>query len=177
MGTQIILPKKGRSSPIFGPCLLWPNRGMDQLKMTLGMAVGLGPGHIVLDVDPPPLPQKGPSVSQFSAHVYCGQNGWMDQDATWYGHRLRPRQHSLRWRPSSPQKGGTSPNFRPMSLVAKRLYLSGVLVRKYRPQPRQHCVGWGPSSPSPKVAHHFNFRPMSVVAKWLDGLICHLVWR
>jgi len=51
---------------------------MDQLKMTLGMAVGLGPGHIVLDVDPPPLPQKGPSVSQFSAHVYCGQTaGWI----------------------------------------------------------------------------------------------------
>jgi len=22
-----------------------------------------------------------------------------------------------------------------------------------------------------------NFRPMSAVAKWLDGLRCHLVWR
>jgi len=22
-----------------------------------------------------------------------------------------------------------------------------------------------------------NFRPMSIVAKWLDGLRCHLVWR
>jgi len=27
--------------------------------MKLGMQVGLGPGHIVLDVDPAPLPKKG----------------------------------------------------------------------------------------------------------------------
>jgi len=27
--------------------------------MKLGMQVGLGPGHIVLDRDPVPLPQKG----------------------------------------------------------------------------------------------------------------------
>jgi len=27
--------------------------------MTLGTEVGLGPGHIVLDVDPAPLPKKG----------------------------------------------------------------------------------------------------------------------
>ena len=51
---------------------------MDQLKMPLGMEVGLGPGHIVLDVDPAPLPQKGQSVPQFTAHVSCGQNaGWI----------------------------------------------------------------------------------------------------
>ena len=33
---------------------------------------GLGPGHIVLDRDPAPLPKRGQSP-QFSAHVYCGQ--------------------------------------------------------------------------------------------------------
>jgi len=41
--------------------------------MPLGMEIGLGPGHIVLDGDPAPLPEKG-----------------------------------------------HSPNFRPMSIVAKR---------------------------------------------------------
>ena len=46
------------------------------IKMTLGLQVGLGPGHIVLDGDPAPRP---------------------------------------------PQKGGAAPNFRPMSVVAKRL--------------------------------------------------------
>ena len=34
-------------------------------------------------------------------------NGWMDQDATWYGSRPRPRRHYVRWGPSSPPpKGG-----------------------------------------------------------------------
>jgi len=37
----------------------------------LGMKVGLGPCHIVLDGDPAPLPKKGAEPS-FSAS-YCGQ--------------------------------------------------------------------------------------------------------
>ena len=45
--------------------------------MALGMEVGLGPSHIVLDGDPAPLPQKGQSP-QFSAHFYCRQTaGWI----------------------------------------------------------------------------------------------------
>ena len=31
-------------------------------------------------------------------------NGWMDQDATWYKGRPRPRRHCVRLRPSSPRK-------------------------------------------------------------------------
>jgi len=47
-------------------------------------------------------------------------------------------------------KGGTAPNFRPMSIVAKPL--DGLRCPWYggRPQPRRHCVRWGPSSPPPK---------------------------
>ena len=41
--------------------------------MALGMEMGLRPGHIVLDWDSAPLPQKGGGATQFSAHVYCGQ--------------------------------------------------------------------------------------------------------
>jgi len=33
--------------------------------MALGMEVGLGPGHIVLDGDPAPLPQKGGRAANF----------------------------------------------------------------------------------------------------------------
>ena len=43
-----------------------------------------------------------------------------------------------------------------------------------RPRHWQHCVRWGPSSPSPKGPQ---FWPISVVAKWLVGLRCHLAWR
>ena len=42
------------------------------IKMKLGMEVGLGPSHIVLDGDPAPPSQKGHSP-QFLAHVCCGQ--------------------------------------------------------------------------------------------------------
>jgi len=49
------------------------------------------------------------------------------------------------------KKGGGAPNFRPMSIAAKRLDASGChLVRRYRPQPIRHCVRWRPSSPSQK---------------------------
>jgi len=49
-------------------------------------------------------------------------NSWMDHDDTWYGGRPQPRPHCARWGLSSPlQKGGRAPNFRPMSIVPKRL--------------------------------------------------------
>jgi len=41
--------------------------------MKLGMQVGLGPGHIVLDGDLAPLPQRCTAPRQFSAHICCGQ--------------------------------------------------------------------------------------------------------
>jgi len=44
---------------------------------------------------------------------------------------------------------GAHPNFRPMSIVSKRLDGSRChLVRRYRP--KRHCVRWGPSYPSPE---------------------------
>jgi len=42
------------------------------IKTKLGVQVGLGPGHIVLDGDPPPLPQRG-TAPQFLAHECCGK--------------------------------------------------------------------------------------------------------
>jgi len=42
------------------------------IKMPLGMEVGLGPGHIVLDDTQLPLRKKG-AHPQFSAHVCCDQ--------------------------------------------------------------------------------------------------------
>jgi len=54
------IPPKGAQPPIIGPCLLWPNRPTaGWIKMPLCMEVGLGPGHIVLDGNPAPPPQRG----------------------------------------------------------------------------------------------------------------------
>jgi len=48
------------------------------IKMPLGMKVGLGPGDVVLDGDPAPLPKNGAVPPQFSPHVCCGQTaGWI----------------------------------------------------------------------------------------------------
>jgi len=44
-----------------------------RIKMKLGVQVGLGPGHIVLDGDPVLPPQSGIAPTQFSANFYCGQ--------------------------------------------------------------------------------------------------------
>ena len=102
-----------------------------RIKMKLGMQVGLGPGHIVLDGDPAPLPSKGHSP-HFSAKrgqspspifqpLLLWANGWMHQDGTWYGGRPQPRRLCVRWGPSCPQKKGhiySHPIFWPMSVVA-----------------------------------------------------------
>ena len=41
------------------------------IKMPLGMGVGLGPSHIMLDGDPVPFPKRN-AAPHFSADVYCG---------------------------------------------------------------------------------------------------------
>jgi len=52
-------------------------------------------------------------------------NGWMDQDATWYRDRPRPRWHCVRWGSMQlPLKRGTAdyaPTFWAMYIEAKRL--------------------------------------------------------
>jgi len=51
-----------------------------RIKMKLGVQVGLGPGHIVLDGDPTPLP-KGAQPPIFGPYP-LRPNGCIDQDAT-----------------------------------------------------------------------------------------------
>jgi len=77
--------------------------------MKLGMQVGLGPGHIVLDGDPAPAPQKGGGGPQFSAHICHGQI------AAWIEMRLgmelglSPADFVLDGDPTSLPKKGRSP--------------------------------------------------------------------
>ena len=53
--------------------------------MALGMELGLGPSHIVLDGDPAPLTEKGGRAPPIFGPLLLWPNGWMHQDATWYG--------------------------------------------------------------------------------------------
>jgi len=91
--------------------------------MPLGTEVDLGPDHIELDGDPASSPPKKRHSAPIFGPYLLWPNGWMDQDATWYGGRPRPKPDCVRSDRDSvpPQKGGTTPNFRPMAVVAKRL--------------------------------------------------------
>jgi len=71
--------------------------------MPLRTEVNLGPGNIVLDGDPAAPKKGGTALSPILAHVLW-PNGCINQDATWYGGRLRPRPHCVTWRPSSSLK-------------------------------------------------------------------------
>ena len=76
--------------------------------MKLGVQVGIGPGHIVLERDPAPPPQRG-TAPQFSAHVYCGQTAsWIKMPlGTEVG--LGPSHIVLDGDPA-PSKRGTAPS-------------------------------------------------------------------
>jgi len=95
-----------------------------RIKMKLGTQVGLDPRHIVLDGDPAPPPPKGGGARQIFGPCLLWPNGWMDQDGTWHGRRPQPWRLCVRWGPSPPPPEGSGaplPNFRPISIVTKRL--------------------------------------------------------
>jgi len=108
--------------------LVYCGQRVGRIKMKLGVQVGFGPGHIVLDGDRAPPPPKG-HIPQFSAHVYCGKTvvccsqmaGWIKMPLGMEV-GLSPGDFVLDGDPApTPEKGGGTPNFRPMSIVAKRL--------------------------------------------------------
>jgi len=113
-------PPKEHSSPQSSAHICYDQMA-GWIKMPLGREVGLSPGDFVLDGDPAPhSPKRGRAPSFGSCLLW--PNGWMDQDGTWHGGRPRSRPHCARWGPSCPSaKKGQSPNFRPMSIVVKRL--------------------------------------------------------
>jgi len=92
--------------------------------MPLGMEVGLGPGDFVLDGYPATPGKRAHLPHPTFSPCLLWRNGWMDQDATWYGSRPRPRPHCARRGPSCLQKGHRTPSFRPMSIVATVAHLS-----------------------------------------------------
>jgi len=68
--------------PVLSVTLVYCGQMLGRIRNKLGMQVGLGPGHIVLDGDPGPPPLKGLPSPIFGPYLLW-PNGWMDQDATW----------------------------------------------------------------------------------------------
>jgi len=88
------------------------------IQMLLGTEVGLGPGHIVLDGDLAHPQKRG--------HVCCGQTaGWIKMPlGTKVG--LGPGHIVLDGAQLPTPKRRGAPNFRPMSIVAKRSPISAT---------------------------------------------------
>jgi len=88
--------------------------------MKLGVEVGLGPGHIVLDGEPVPPKKCGNSLPTFWP-MYCGQTaGWIKMPlGTEVG--LGPSHIVLDGDPASPstKRGTAADHFSVMSIVAK----------------------------------------------------------
>jgi len=106
-------PRKGTAAPHF-PVHACCRQTAGWIKMILGMEVDVGSGNTVIDGDPASLPKKGQSLPNFRP-ILLWPNGWMHQDATWYGGRPQPRRLCVRWGPSPPlhKKGRSPPVFGP----------------------------------------------------------------
>ena len=148
--------------------------------MKLGMQVGLGPGHIVLDGDLSPLPQKGAERRpQIFDSCLLWPNGRMDQDRSWHGDRPQTRRLYVRCGPSPlPQKGDRAPpqfsaDFYCGQTAGCIKMPLGVEVGL---SPGEFVLDGDPA-PSPKRGLSSpNFRPMFIVAKRLDGSRWYLAW-
>ena len=102
------------------------------IKMPLGTEVDLGLRDIVLPTEKrahPPHPIFGPCL--------LWPNGWMDEDAAWYGSRPRPRPHCTRRGPSSCERGTAAPLFsahvycghgRPSQLLLSSCYINFAVL-------------------------------------------------
>jgi len=81
------LPKTGAQQRPHFLAHVYCSQTARQIKVPLGMEVGLSPDHIVLDGDPARPPIFGPCL--------LWPNGWMDQDATWYGGSVKGREATV----------------------------------------------------------------------------------
>ena len=112
-------PLKGHSPQFLAPIYRCGQTG-EWTKMPLGTEVGLSPGDFVFDGDRAP-PEKGHIPHPILAHVYCGQTaGWIKMPLGTEVN-LGPGDVVLDGVAGAPAKRGTSPSFRFMSIVAKRL--------------------------------------------------------
>jgi len=173
MGNQLPSPKTGGATQFSAHVRCGQTAGW--IKLKLGMQVSLGPGHIVLDGDPSPCPQRGTAPPPIFVPYLLRPNAWMDQDATWYMQvGLGPGDFVLDGDPATSLKRGR-PNFRPMPIVAIGQTVGWIKMALGME------VGLGPGyivldgDPAPSSSlqkgegRAFNYRLMSVVAKRLDG--------
>ena len=153
MGTQPPSPKRGGAwgqSPQFS-AHVYCGQMAGWIKMALGMEVGLGPVHIMIDGDTAPLPKKGAEPPNFRPIFIVAK--WLHESRC----HLDPANTRKRAHPPLP-------NF-----VACLLWPSGWMDEDTAwysswPRPRPHCTRRGTRSREKGTAAPLSFQPMSIVA-------------
>ena len=114
--------------------------------------------------------QLSPEKKHIRSHpIFCPcllwPNGCIDQDATWYGGKRRPRRCCVRWGRSSPLKGAQPPPvFGSCVLWPNGWMDEDATSYGSRPRRRPHCIRRVPSAPRKVHSSPPSFRPMSIVA-------------
>ena len=115
------LPKKGAEPPPQSSAHVCCGQTAGWIKVALRVEVGVGPGHIVLDGDPAPLPKKGCRAPQFSAHLYCSETARCTKMPLGMEEGLSAGDFVLDRDPASSLKRGIAPQIFCPCLVGKRL--------------------------------------------------------
>jgi len=105
-------PKKGAEPPPQFSVHFYCGQTVRRIKMPLGMEAGLIVGDFVR-WGPSPFPKR--AEPPIFGPCLLRPNGWMYQDAIWYGGRPQPRRLCVRWDPVP------SPILGPCPLWRKRL--------------------------------------------------------
>ena len=136
MGTQPPSPKGHRPQFLAHVCC---GQTAGFIKMPLRTEIGLGPRPHCVRWGP--SPSKKGHTPNFGPCLFW-PNGWMDQDATWYGGRPQPSRHCVRWGASSPYQGVLHPHFS-AHVYAKRLDGSRCHLVRIDLIPRPRCIRLG----------------------------------
>jgi len=183
MGTEPPHHKGGGApSPIFGLFLLWPNGRIHQdATWYWGRPQ---PRRLCVDGGPSPLPQKGRSPTQFSAHVYCGRTAALIKMSlgTEVGISLRDIVFDVD--PATVRKKAHPPHpiFGPCLLWPNGWSDEDAAWYGSRPRPRPHCTRRGPGSrergtAAPLFSAHLLWlrSPISATAELLLSVIERLL--
>jgi len=111
-------------------------------------------------------PPKGKQPPIFGRYLLW-TNGWMNQDATWYGGRPRPRPHLLDGDPAPTKGHKTSPQFSAHVCCGRTAGWINIPFGTDVGLVPDDIVIHGDPAPRLKRATHPTFRPMSIVAKLL----------
>jgi len=140
--------------------LVYCGQTAERIQTKLGLQVGIGPGHIVLDGDPGPPPPTGHS-RQFLAHICCGKMASWIKIPLGIEVGLGPGDFVLDGYPAPvPKRGRSPPILSPCLLCPKGWMDQDTIWYGSRPQLRRHCVRWEPSSFTshpPKKGHNPQF--------------------